>query len=67
MLRRLDVSAFLRRDAETSSRAQWLEARYHWDRAELALQWQLYSGRPGSVYGSVPQRRTVELVLRAYL
>ena len=67
VLRRLDVSAFMRHDAETSSRAQWLEARYHWDRAELALQWQLYSGRPGSVYGSVPQRRTVELVLRAYL
>ncbi|HEY8708194.1 MAG TPA: hypothetical protein VIM34_09365 [Burkholderiaceae bacterium] len=67
VLRRLDVSGFVRHDAETDSRAQWLEARYHWDRAELALQWQLYSGRPGSVYGSIPQRRTVELVLRAYL
>jgi hypothetical protein len=67
LLRRLDVSGFLLRDAETRSRSQWLEARYHWDRVELALQWQLYSGAAGSVYGTVPQRRTIELLLRAYL
>lgn len=67
LLRRLDVSAFIRREAETSSRSQWLEARYHWDRADLAVQWLVYSGRPGSVYESIPQRRTVELTLRFYL
>lgn len=67
LLRRLDVSGFLLRDAETRSRSQWLEARYHWDRAELALQWQLYSGAAGSVYGTIPQRRMVELALRVYL
>jgi len=67
LVRRLDLSAFLRHDAETSSRAQWLEARYRWDRADLALQWLGYSGAPGSVYGIVPQRRTVELALRFYL
>lgn len=67
LVRRLDVSAFLRRDSETHSRAQWIEARYRWDSAELALQWQLYSGSPGSVYGSVPQRRAIELALRLFL
>lgn len=67
LVRRLDVSAFLRRDSETHSRAQWLEARYHWDRAEVALQWQLYSGSPNSVYGSIPQRRAIELAVRFYL
>jgi len=67
LLRRLDVSGFLRRDLETRSQAQWLEARYHWERVDLALQWLVYSGGPGSVYGTVPQRRTAELVLRAYL
>lgn len=67
LLRRLDVSGFLLRDAETHSRSQWLEARYRWDRAELALQWQMYSGSAGSIYEAIPQRRMVELALRAYL
>jgi hypothetical protein len=67
LVHRLDLSAFLRRDSETHSRAQWIEARYRWDSAELALQWQLYSGRPDSVYGSVPQRRAIELALRFFL
>ena len=67
LLRRLDVSGFLRRDLETRSQVQWLEARYHWERVDLALQWLLYSGSAGSVYGTAPQRRSAELVLRAYL
>jgi hypothetical protein len=67
LVRRLDVSGFLRRDLETRSQAQWLEARYHWDRVDLGVQWLLYSGGSGSIYGAVPQRRTVELVVRAYL
>ena len=67
LVRRFDLSGFVRHDAETSSRAQWLEGRYRWDRADLALQWLLYSGAQGSVYGSVPQRRTIELALRFYL
>ena len=67
LVRRLDVSGFLRRDGETRSRAQWLEARYHWDRADLGVQWLLYSGGSGSVYQTIPQRRTVEVTLRAYL
>ena len=56
-VRRLDLSGFVRYDAVTHSRAQWLETRYHWDGADLALQWQLYSGGPDTVYGSVPQKR----------
>jgi hypothetical protein len=66
-VKRLDVSAFLRHDMETSSRAGWLEGRYSWDRAELALQWQVFTGAPGSVYYAVPQQQTVQLVLRVYL
>lgn len=67
LVRRFDLSAFLRRDSETHSRHQWIEARYHWDSAELALQWQLYSGSAGSLYGSVPERRAIELALRFFL
>jgi hypothetical protein len=52
---------------QTSSRTLWLEGRYSWERAELALQWQLFSGPEGTVYYAVPQQRTVQLVLRVYL
>ncbi|MEO5696804.1 MAG: hypothetical protein ABIQ60_06665 [Burkholderiaceae bacterium] len=67
MMKNLDGSAFVRFDPETRSRAQWLEARYHWNAAEVALQWQWYSGAPTSLYGSVPQSRRLELVLRLFL
>ena len=33
----------------------------------VALQWQLYSGGPTSLYGSVPQPRRVDLLLRFFL
>ncbi len=66
-VRNLDLSAFIRRDRETRSRAQWLEARYRFGSAELALQWQLYSGAATSLYGSVPQPRRVEVLLRYHL
>ena len=66
LVRRLDLSAFVRRDHETDSRHQWLEARCRWDHADLSVQWQRFSGAPGSLFRSVPQRQTVELALRYY-
>jgi hypothetical protein len=65
-MRNLDVTAFMRRDMETRSRAHWIEARYRWAATELALQWQLYTGDPGSLYGSVPEPRRIELLLRYF-
>ncbi len=67
LMKNLDGSAFVRFDPETRSRAQWIEARYHWTAAEVALQGQWYSGAPASLYGSVPQSRRLELVLRLFL
>jgi hypothetical protein len=67
LLRRLDLSAFVRRENETRSRVQWLEARYHWDQVDLVAQWQQFSGSRQSIFGSVPQSRTIELALRFYL
>lgn len=64
---RLDLSAFVRRENETRSRVQWLEARYHWDQVDLVAQWQQFSGSRQSILGSVPQSRTIELALRFYL
>jgi len=63
---RLDLNAMLRLNADDHSRLSWLEARYHWDRAEVALQWQYMSGRPGSEFGALPQRQAVQLLLRYY-
>ena len=65
-LKNLDFSAFIRRDSETRSRAQWIETRYRWASVEVALQWQLYSGGPTSVYGSVPEPRRVDALLRYF-
>lgn len=66
LLRRLDLSAFVRFDSETDSRDQWLEARYHWDHADLSVQWQGFSGDPGSVFRSIPRHQAVEVALRYY-
>lgn len=63
----LDLSAFVRSELVTHSRAQWIEARYHWEHVDAALQWQVYSARPGSVYAQVPQARSVQVVLRVFL
>jgi len=66
-IRSLDVSAFVRWDSQTHSREQWLETRYHWSKTEVALRWQQYSGAFTSVYGSVPQSRQLDLLLRLFL
>jgi len=67
LVRRFDMSGFLRQDLQTNSQALWLEGRYAWERVELALQWQLYAGSAGSLYYAVPEQQTIQLVLRAYL
>jgi hypothetical protein len=67
LVRRFDISAFLRQDMHSASRALWLEGRYAWERAELALQWLAYAGSPGTVYYAVPQQQTLQLALRLYL
>lgn len=66
MLNHLDLSAMLRFNAADHSRLSWLEARYHWDRADLAVQWQVNSGAAGSEFGAAPQRRTLEVLLRYF-
>ena len=66
-MKNLGLAAFVRRDQITHSREQWIEARYHWPKAEVALQWQGYSGAAGSLYGAVPQPRRIELLLRVFL
>lgn len=66
MAHRLDLSAMLRFNVADHSRLSWLEARYHWDRVDLALQWQVNSGNAGSEYGAAPQQRAWQALVRYY-
>lgn len=66
LLNHLDLSTMLRFNAADHSRLSWLEARYHWDRADLAVQWQVNSGAAGSEFGAAPQQRVLEVLLRYF-
>ena len=65
-LKDLDMTAFLRVNAEDQSRQAWLELRHHWNKFDLALQWQRYSGGGASEYGIVPDSRTVQILGNYY-
>jgi hypothetical protein len=54
----------LRTNLDDRSQLSWLEARYHWNHAELALQWQSNRGRPASEFGALPQAQALQLLLR---
>ena len=66
MVKHLDLTAMLRYDAVDSSRLQWLEARYHWPRVDLALQHQVNSGNATSNFGALADRRVTQAVLRYF-
>lgn len=58
----LDLTTFLRFNAEDQSRLFWLELRRHWNRFDLALQWQEHMGKTGSEYGVLPDRRLIQIL-----
>jgi hypothetical protein len=66
MISHVDLNAMLRFNAADHSKLSWIEARYHWDRSEVALQWQRNSGSPVSEYGVVPQQRIVQVLYRHF-
>ena len=66
LVKHLDLTAMVRYDVEDHSRLQWLEARYHWTRVDVALQTQLNTGSPGSDYGALPDRRLWQALVRYY-
>ncbi|MEO8137920.1 MAG: hypothetical protein ABI831_28575 [Betaproteobacteria bacterium] len=65
-VKHFDLNAMLRYDAVDSSRLQWVEARYHWTKVDLALQYQRNAGKPGSDYGAASETRIAQLLLRTY-
>ena len=66
LISHLDLNAMLRFNATDRSRLSWLEARYRWDQAEAALQWQLNSGRAGSEFGTTPQHKAWQVLVRYF-
>jgi len=65
-LNHLDLSAFAYYDVVDASRQFWIEARYHWTHVDVAVQWQLNSGAPGSEYGALPALHTWQALLTYY-
>lgn len=70
LINHLDVSAMLRFNAADSSRLFWTETRYRLDKNDIALQWQINSGRFGAEYGAIPltptYRQSWKLLMRHY-
>jgi hypothetical protein len=66
VMNNLDFNAMLRQNADDHSRQGWVEARYHWKRTDLALQWQQQSGTPASEFGAYPQRRSLQVLVRYF-
>jgi opacity protein-like surface antigen len=66
LLNHLDLTGMTYYDAVDASRQLWVEARYHWTRVDVALQWQRNSGQPGSDYGALPERRVWQALARVY-
>ena len=61
----LDLTAFVQYNPDDDSQVAWLELRQRWPSIDLALQVQRNAGRTGSVYGMLPERRSLQ-VLMAY-
>lgn len=66
-VKHFDLAGMLRYDVADRSRLQWLEARYHFTRADLALQAQYNSGDATSNFGALFERRAWQLLLRYFL
>ncbi len=61
-LKNLDLTGFVRFNAEDRSRFTWVEIRYHWDRFDAAVQWFGASGSSLSEYGVIPNRQSLQVL-----
>jgi hypothetical protein len=65
-IKNLELTGLVRVNVDDRSRFAWAEARYHFPRIDLALQWQANLGRSTSEYGAVPGKRLVQLLAAFY-
>ena len=61
-VKNLDLTALVRLNVDDDSYLAWVELRYQWAQAELALQWLQLQGNALTEFGTVPTRRSVQLV-----
>lgn len=66
IVRHLDATLMGRYDLVDDSFFAWIEARYHWPRADLAVQWQADHGGSHSAYGAGSQRNVLQAMLTFY-
>ena len=62
----LELTGLVRVNLEDHSRFWWAEARYHFNRVDLAVQWQQNQGRADTEFGAMPARTLLQVVLAAY-
>lgn len=65
-LKNLDLTALVRYNLLDRSRFVWAEARYHFARVDLALQWQGNLGGALTEYGAQPGRSLVQVLAAFY-
>jgi hypothetical protein len=66
LVKNLDLTGLVRYNAEDHSQFVWAEARYHFSKVDVALQWQANRGRSASEYGAVSGRSLVQLLAAVY-
>lgn len=66
LVKQLDFTAFFRQDLDDHSTLAWAEFRYHWNRSDLAVQFQRSSSHAGTEFGAMPYRQLIQLVGYAY-
>jgi hypothetical protein len=65
-VKNLDLTGLVRYNVEDRSRFMWVEARYHFARADLALQWQTNLGGSLTEYGAQTGRSLVQVLAAVY-
>ncbi|WP_245964676.1 hypothetical protein [Trinickia dinghuensis] len=62
----LDVTLMGRYDLVDNSFFAWIEARYHWPRADFAVQWQADHGGSHSAFGAASQSNILQAIVTFY-
>ncbi|MEO5733125.1 MAG: hypothetical protein ABIN96_08420 [Rubrivivax sp.] len=65
-IKNLELTALLKLNRADNSRLTWLELRYHFDRADLALRLQDNTGAAGAEFGTAPVRNSAGLLFSYY-
>jgi hypothetical protein len=60
----LDLAGYLYWSLADQSHSAWLEVRYHWQRTDVAVQWQINTGGPTTENGVNPLHRAAQVLVR---